>query len=129
VKLECEGSRCLNYPSSVLIPASVRNYEVALVVKPLEPGTLKVEGVKVQFLNYEYVHRCDERGIFGDASIRSQEPYHDLHHMHILEELPDVRVTINREHVPNLEVETLLFDVTEVFTLQIVIENLSAKRI
>jgi hypothetical protein len=81
VKLECEGARCLNYPSSVLVPAGARNYEVGIMIKPLEPGNLKVKGLKVQFLNYEHTHLCDERGFFGEENERVpiNEPYYDLH--------------------------------------------------
>ena len=35
VKLECEGCECLNYPSSLLIPAGVQGLDVKLVIKPL----------------------------------------------------------------------------------------------
>ena len=35
VKLECEGCKCLNYPSSLMIPAGVQGLNVKLVIRPL----------------------------------------------------------------------------------------------
>lgn len=35
VKLEFEGDGCLNYPSSLLIPAGVKGFETQIIIKPL----------------------------------------------------------------------------------------------
>ena len=33
--VDFEGVECLNYPSSILIPAGAKNYEVTLTLRPL----------------------------------------------------------------------------------------------
>ena len=43
--------------------------------------------------------------------------------------MPELKVSVNREHVANMDVDMVVFDETEVFSFQLVVENLSPKPI
>jgi hypothetical protein len=122
IQIEYEGAECLNFPSSVLVPADTKNYEVTINLKPVEEGVVKLTGMKVRFLNFEHLHRIDERG--GVPA-----PYFDLWNIQIIEELPEVSVSIYRESADIQGVEAVRFDESEIFTLNFIVKNLSHRRV
>ena len=80
----------MNFPSSVLVPANTKNYEISINIKSTEEGVIKITGLRIKFLNFDYLHKIDDRG--GVPA-----PYYDLWNIQIIEELPDVSVEIYRE--------------------------------
>ncbi|CAD8088333.1 unnamed protein product [Paramecium sonneborni] len=132
IVLQIEGSDCVTYPKGINLPSNTKNHPVSFTIRPKSEGSLKIVGIKIQFLNYEYFHQLNQFGFSALLSSENQQQelsYFNLHNIKITEDIPNVQAQIYRDSTLINEVEAVYFDPSELFTYQFIIKNKSEQSI
>ena len=83
LELDVDGVACIKYPTPLSVVKSNGELTFTTLIKPIEEGVLRINGVRGTFLNYTYLHQIDERGFFcGECK---NELFHDFHNIIIVE--------------------------------------------
>ncbi|CAD8164903.1 unnamed protein product [Paramecium pentaurelia] len=130
--LQIEGSDCVTYPKGINLLANTKHHPIIFTIKPKSVGTIKICGIKIQYLNYEYIHKLNQFGfsVLLLSDIKQQEKsLFNLHNIQIIEDIPNVQAQIYRDSTLINEVEAVYFDPSELFTYQFIIKNKSEKSI
>ncbi|CAD8075128.1 unnamed protein product [Paramecium sonneborni] len=126
--LQIEGSDCITYPKGINLSSNTKNHPVNFTIKPKSTGQLKITGIKIQYLNYEYIHQLNQFGFSTLLSSKNQQQelsLFNLHNIKITEDIPNVQAQIYRDSTLINEVEAVYFDPSELFTYQFCIKNKS----
>ncbi|CAD8176333.1 unnamed protein product [Paramecium octaurelia] len=130
--LEIEGSDCVSYPKGITLLANTKNHPVTFTIRPKSVGLLKIVGIRIQYLNYQYVHRLNQFGysaLLSSETQQQEQQLFNLHNIQIIEDIPNVQASIYRDSTLINEVEAVYFDPSELFTYQFIIKNKSEQSI
>ncbi|CAK79338.1 unnamed protein product (macronuclear) [Paramecium tetraurelia] len=130
--LEIEGSDCVSYPKGITLLANAKNHPVSFTIRPKSVGLLKIVGIRIQYLNYQYVHRLNQFGysaLLSSETQQQEQQLFNLHNIQIIEDIPNVQASIYRDSTLINEVEAVYFDPSELFTYQFILKNKSEQLI
>ncbi|CAK74623.1 unnamed protein product (macronuclear) [Paramecium tetraurelia] len=128
--LQIEGCDCITYPKGINLPANTKNWPITFSIRPQSVGSFKIVGIKVQYLNYEYIHKINQFGfsaLLSPENQKQEQSLYNLHNIQIIEDIPYVQAQIYRDSTLINEVEAVYFDPSELFTYQFIIKNKAEK--
>lgn len=80
-------------------------------------------------MNFTYLTKVNQFGYVNEKEQANNQNHYNLYSIEIIEELPEVEAKIYRDTDLINDIEVTLFDPSELFTYQVIIENKSGRLI